>query len=277
MTLTAATAIAFVASLLIVAAMKRVAVLDIPNDRSSHGRPTPRGGGIAIVVVTIAGALSLVPHTWPLMAAAGVIAIMSWIDDVKHLSPAIRFPIQILAACAVVYVYGPRQPLFAAMAVFWIVGVTNAYNFMDGIDGIAGTQAMLGGVAWFAITRNPIALLIAASSLGFLIYNWQPASIFMGDVGSAFLGFTFASLPLLEHNRFAPLAMVLVLFPFLVDSGLTLAHRALKRKRIWEAHREHLYQRLVIAGWSHRGVTMLYGAITLATSCAALALLPSLR
>jgi UDP-N-acetylmuramyl pentapeptide phosphotransferase/UDP-N-acetylglucosamine-1-phosphate transferase len=270
-------AVAFAASLLIVPLIKRLAVLDVPTHRSSHATPKPRGGGIAIVVVTITGALILVPRAWPLMTAAGVIAIMSWIDDLKHLSAAIRFPIQILAACAVVYVYGPTKPLFAAIAVFWIAGVTNAYNFMDGIDGIAGTQAVIAGAAWFAITRNPIALLIAASSLGFLIYNWQPASIFMGDVGSAFLGFTFASLPLLERNQLTASLMAMILSPFLFDTALTLIRRTLKRERIWEAHREHLYQRLVIAGWSHRGVTMLYGAITLATSCAALALLPSLR
>jgi len=275
--MTVAAVAAFVASLLIVPLIKRLDVLDVPTHRSSHDRPTPRGGGIAIVAVTIAGTLLLVPRYWPLMLAAGAIAIMSWIDDVKHLSAAIRFPIQILAACAVVYVYGPSRLLFAAIAVFWIVGVTNAYNFMDGIDGIAGTQAVIAGIFWFAITHNPIALLIAASSLGFTIYNWPPASIFMGDVGSAFLGFTFASLPLLEHDRRTALAMVLILFPFLADSGLTLVRRALQRKRLWEAHREHLYQRLVIAGWSHRGVTLLYGALALATSCAALWLLPNLR
>jgi len=275
--MTVAAVAAFVASLLIVPLIKRLDVLDVPTHRSSHERPTPRGGGIAIVAVTIAGTLLLVPRYWPLMLAAGAIAIMSWIDDMKHLSAAIRFPIQILAACAVVYVYGPSRLLFAAIAVFWIVGVTNAYNFMDGIDGIAGTQAVIAGIFWFAITRNPIALLIAASSLGFLIHNWQPASIFMGDVGSAFLGFTFASLPFLEHDRRTALAMVLILFPFLVDTAFTLLHRAARRQRIWEAHREHLYQRLLIAGWSHRGVTLLYSGLALATSCAALWLLPNLR
>ena len=275
--MTIAAAVAFVASLLIVPLIKRFAVLDIPNDRSSHDTPTPRGGGIAIVVVTIAGALILDVKMWPLLVAAAVIAIMSWIDDMKHLSAAIRFPIQILSACAVVYVYGPTRPAFAAIAVFWIVGVTNAFNFMDGIDGIAGTQAVIAGVAWYALTRNPIALLIAASSLGFLFYNWPRASIFMGDVGSAFLGFTFASLPLLEHNGRAPIAMALMLFPFLADSGITLVHRAVRLQPIWKAHREHLYQRLVIAGWSHRGVTLLYGAIALATSCAALWLQPNLH
>src|ERR1041384_5775316 len=100
-----AAAAAFVASLLIVPLIKRVAVLDVPNDRSSHDVPKPRGGGIAIVVATIAGAAILVPHTWPLLVAAGVIALFGWIDDVNDLSAAIRFPIQILAAWAVVHVF----------------------------------------------------------------------------------------------------------------------------------------------------------------------------
>lgn len=278
MMLAAAAAIAFVLSLFIVAAMKRLAILDIPNERSSHATPTPRGGGIAIVVTTIAGAAILMPQAWPLLVASGVIAIMSWIDDVKHLSAAIRFPIQILAASAVVFVYGASwQPLAWIVATLWIVGVTNAFNFMDGIDGIAGTQAMVAGLAWFVLTRNPIALLIAGSSLAFLLYNWQPASIFMGDVGSAFLGFTFASLPLIGAKPFSAVAMAVILFPFLFDTAFTLARRGIAGERIWQAHRSHLYQRLVIAGWPHRGVTLLYGAITLATSFAARWLPPSLR
>jgi UDP-N-acetylmuramyl pentapeptide phosphotransferase/UDP-N-acetylglucosamine-1-phosphate transferase len=153
------------------------------------------------------------------------------------------------------------------LAFFWLVGLTNAYNFMDGIDGLAASQAMIAGAGWAVIgtvagqpTTYFLGLLVAASSLGFLIHNWQPARIFMGDVGSAFLGFTFAFLTLKagrEASRFV-LAGVLLVWPFIFDTAFTFLRRLFKGESVFSAHRSHLYQRLVLSGLSHATVALLY-------------------
>ena len=163
-------------------------------------------------------------------------------------------------------------------ALLWMVGMTNVFNFMDGIDGLAGLQAVVAGAAW-AIVGWQIdsilvlwfGLLILVSVMGFLAHNWSPAKIFMGDVGSAFMGFIFAFLPLLAISETPSVLIqgmggrlllfsVLVLWPFIGDAGLTLVRRTLNGERVWAPHRSHLYQRLVIIGWSHARVTLLYGA-----------------
>jgi UDP-N-acetylmuramyl pentapeptide phosphotransferase/UDP-N-acetylglucosamine-1-phosphate transferase len=156
--------------------------------------------------------------------------------------------------------------------LFWIVWLTNAYNFMDGIDGLAGLQAFTAGIGWLVAGKilgiNEAAFyggVVAFSCAGFLFHNWEPAKIFMGDVGSAFLGFTFSVLPLLarnekpEYGHILPIIGVLLLWLFIFDSVFTLVRRTLKKEKIWEAHREHVYQKLVIKGYSHRFVTGLYG------------------
>jgi UDP-N-acetylmuramyl pentapeptide phosphotransferase/UDP-N-acetylglucosamine-1-phosphate transferase len=162
------------------------------------------------------------------------------------------------------------------LTFLWIVGLTNAYNFMDGIDGIAATQAVVVGTGWaiigFMAHQPPITmmgLLIASASLGFLIHNWPPARIFMGDVGSAFLGYTLAVLPLMAAHvphADARLALMgaLLLWPFVFDSSFTFLRRALRGENVLAAHRSHLYQRLVIAGHTHLFVTTLYGVLALA-------------
>ena len=146
---------------------------------------------------------------------------------------------------------------------------------MDGIDGIAGMQAVTAGIGWLIIGQmlgfETVAFyggVIAFSSFGFLIHNWHPAKIFMGDVGSAFLGYTFAVLPLLTKNETAdnfsllPIIAVGLVFLFVLDTTLTFFRRILKREKIWQAHRSHIYQQLVISGFSHRSVTLFYGFIS---------------
>ncbi|MCX6038443.1 MAG: glycosyl transferase, partial [Chloroflexi bacterium] len=154
-----------------------------------------------------------------------------------------------------------------AITFLWIVGLINAYNFMDGIDGIAGGQAVVAGLGWIVLgwlgnqtLVVALGLLLAASSLGFLGYNWPPAKIFMGDVGSAFLGYTFAVLPVVavqRDPRFA-LAGVLLVWPFVFDAAFTFLRRLLHRENVFTAHRSHLYQRLVATGFSHKTVASLY-------------------
>ena len=272
----------------------RRSVLDVPNARSSHTVPTPRGGGLAIVVVSAAGAagaLALgVRGALPgLLASAAVVAAVSAADDVRPLRARTRFAAQGLAAALALATFGPWTALSVpfvgtvpvgpvlgtALAVVWVVGLTNAFNFMDGIDGIAGAQAVVAGAAWagvgLAAGLPSVALvggLVAASAVGFLAHNWSPARIFMGDVGSVTLGFVFATLGLAAAGPAGgtlgprvPLAALLFVWPFVFDAVLTFGRRLRAGEDVFAAHRSHLYQRMVIAGWTHRRVATLYAAL----------------
>jgi Fuc2NAc and GlcNAc transferase len=268
-------------------------IIDIPNERSSHQRPTPRGGGLVIVLITllfyliytvfIGGGFSI-----GYFLGAVLVAIVSWFDDLKSLSPALRFFVHALAAGLAVYTIGYWQELMipsigsinlksigAAFTMIWIIWLTNAYNFMDGIDGIAATQALTAGVGWYLVGSylgadflRLFGGVIAANSLGFLLHNWQPAKIFMGDVGSAFLGYTFAVLPLMaeahirQNKNLLALTAILFVWLFVFDTVLTFCRRLLRGEKVWQAHRTHLYQRLVRSGYSHRRVTSLYGLLS---------------
>jgi UDP-N-acetylmuramyl pentapeptide phosphotransferase/UDP-N-acetylglucosamine-1-phosphate transferase len=259
---------------------ERKSILDHPNERSSHDVPKPRGGGIAIVAITLAGsAWWWTPRFAAVGAAALVIAIVSWIDDVRHLPATLHLAVQSLCAIAVLIAYPTGA--FAPLAFLWIVGLTNAYNFMDGIDGIAGGQAVVAGVAWALIgmiTHQPLAamlgLLIAGASAGFLMHKWQPARIFMGDVGSAFLGFLVAALAVMAWpNLRMAAAGVLVVWPFVADAAFTFVRRALRGERVMEAHRSHLYQRMNQRGLSHAAVSLIYVALAAVGAVAAVALM----
>jgi len=296
--LTALVASAMLSARLISWAAARGAV-DIPNARSSHSRATPRGGGLAIVAVTaVAGTVACVLHPESIRPVGGVlvpalvIAAVSWLDDVSSLPNRIRFAVHLGCAIAAVAVLGPVQRVdlgsfgtlgFGAAAwpltLLWIVGLTNAFNFMDGIDGIAGITAALSAAALAAAAaafQSPavggVAAACALASCGFLTCNWQPARIFMGDVGSAFCGFVLAVLPLAFPASAVPTAVAVAaaaLWPFILDTAFTIVRRLRRRENIFQAHRSHLYQRLVIAGWSHRAVSMLYGALSaVAAACA---------
>lgn len=269
-------------------------LLALPNERSSHTVPTPTGGGVAIVVVTITGWTIyglIISQLKPLLfftIGAILIAAVSWIDDLKTLPTLFRFGIHGLCAAIAVLGFGYFEtihlPIFhetylgnlgLPLTILWIVGLTNSFNFMDGIDGIAGTQALTAGVGWLLIgwlgNQNlvmMIGLLLAATSLGFLFHNWQPAKIFMGDVSSAFLGYTFAVLPLLfvylapEQDKSISCG-VLLLWVFIFDTMFTFIRRALHGENVFAAHRSHLYQRLVIMGFSHSRVTIAYGLLAI--------------
>jgi UDP-N-acetylmuramyl pentapeptide phosphotransferase/UDP-N-acetylglucosamine-1-phosphate transferase len=166
----------------------------------------------------------------------------------------------------------------AVVTFVWIVWLINAYNFMDGIDGIAGVQAVTAAAGWMAIawfTGSGIAFWLAGgilfSTLGFLVHNWPPATIFMGDVGSAYLGFSFAVMPLLatigdSSDVLLPVAAGLLVWFFIFDTVVTMVRRVLRRDKVWRAHREHFYQRLVRSGWPHAKVSLLYGILALAAT-----------
>ncbi len=267
----------------------RAQILDVANERSLHTGAKARTGGLAIVLLTVAsGAIfgrSLMLPYW--LAAALLIAAVSFYDDLKGLSTAFRFGVHFLAAGIILFGLPPVSLsipgwgllpswLTLGLFLFWMVGLTNAYNFMDGSDGIAGTQAVLVGLAWMLAslcqavspTAGLLGAVVAGSALGFLGHNWEPSKIFLGDVGSAFLGFTFAVIPLLDGATSKDLtaqvgAAVSLLWPFLADTLYTFIRRLLRRENVFQAHRSHLYQRLILAGWKHRSIAYLYGVLSL--------------
>jgi Fuc2NAc and GlcNAc transferase len=265
-------------------------IVDLPNERSSHTRPTPRGGGFIICLVCLSAffiysVLVAQKIIWPYFAGALIISAISWIDDLRSVSAVWRFLCHGLAAGLVVWNLGgfnePLIPFYGLVDLgtfgtiftfWWIVWLINAYNFMDGIDGIAGTQAVTAGLGWCFIGYSQGAAeigfyggAIACAGFAFLQYNWQPAKIFMGDVGSAFLGYTFAVMPLLaatpteKTKAYFPSIAILLVWFFVFDSVLTFFRRLLRGEKVWRAHREHIYQKLVISGLSHGFVTIVYG------------------
>ncbi len=268
-------------------------ILDLPNERSSHTTPTPRGGGIVVVIValslyTIAANLITGDFSTAYVVGAILIAAVSWLDDLFSISIVWRFAVHACCAILAVWQIGVLMEIpfsgreneylkFAEvlMTVGWIVWLTNAYNFMDGIDGIAGTQAVTAGFGWCLVgilfgapATAAFGGILSFSALGFLVYNWQPARVFLGDVGSAFFGYTFAVLPLTikktdDTQILVPVIAVLLVWFFIFDAVYTFAKRLLRRAKVWQPHREHLYQRLVIGGCSHRLVTVFYGVNSL--------------
>lgn len=277
-------------------------LLDTPNHRSLHVHATPRTGGIAVAIAVVAGCSAiplvlsheLARTTQIVLAGAGCIALLGLADDVRPLPPLVRLPIQIAISAAVVAVIGPpalpgplARPLLAMpLTIFWLVAFTNAYNFMDGIDGIAGGQAVVGGLEWAAVTLvlgstegALTGLIIAAASCGFLVHNWHPAKVFLGDAGSGFLGFLFAALPLtLPSAGFTLLVCgALTAWPFLFDTGTTLIRRAWRGENVLSAHRSHIYQRLIVSGQSHQRVALTYMGLALAGAAPALLLAYDVR
>jgi Fuc2NAc and GlcNAc transferase len=265
-------------------------ILDHPTERSSHSMPTPRGGGLAIVILVIGvslwSALGTGLDRGLIYVVGGVIvAWLGWRDDLHSLSPWIRFAGQGIAAAISIFGLGYFKvvtiPMFGELQLgvvgiiitfLWIIGLANAYNFMDGIDGMAGGVALSAGVGWMWLASNMhntftfwIALAITASSLGFLGHNWAPAKIFMGDVGSTFLGYSFAVLPLLSSDQGGDALMLgtLLMWTFIMDAGVTFIGRLIKRENVFAAHRSHLYQRLVTAGYKHKTISLLYILLTL--------------
>ncbi|MEP6947245.1 MAG: glycosyltransferase family 4 protein [Acidobacteriota bacterium] len=271
-------------------------VLDLPNERSSHVQPTPRGGGFVLAVVTLSvyvGASFVDGYEVSIGFALGalLVLIVSWLDDIYTISFAWRLAVHSVAAALVIYScghlttistpYGPDALnigwIGTAITFCWIVWMINAYNFMDGIDGIAGLQAVTASIGWafigFGLNIPSVYVLGGAmlfASTAFLLHNWPPARIFMGDAGSAYLGFVFASIPFVaaadnsKATQTLFIASIALLWPFVFDAVFTIVRRAVRGERVWQAHREHLYQRLVRSGSSHRSVTLLYGGLSAA-------------
>ena len=226
---------------------------DIPNARSSHRSPTPRGGGLAFVVVATLltplfaqGATAWIPVVCAPLALVGVL------DDRFDLPALWRYLAQIFTAMALIAMATLPLPLWSLpLVLLTVTAIINFFNFMDGLDGLlasCGAVLMLVSGQW----------IVAGALLGFLLWNWSPARIFMGDVGSTYLGAVFAGLVLQRHHPLQALLLLLVATPLLADAVICVLRRWHAGQQIFQAHRLHLYQRLHSAGWSHARVSLLY-------------------
>jgi UDP-N-acetylmuramyl pentapeptide phosphotransferase/UDP-N-acetylglucosamine-1-phosphate transferase len=253
--------------------------LDHPNERSLHDRPVPRTGGLAIAAGVGAGWLVGAPGFAFTLSLAAALALLSFLDDLFGLPTAVRLAGHLAASVAVVLLElrfpGWTVLVLFALAVAWYA---NLYNFMDGSDGLAGGMALFGfgayAVAAWQADVHPLAELsavLAAAAAAFLIRNFPPARIFMGDVGSVPLGFLAGALGLIGWNDGVwPLWFPLLVFaPFVGDATLTLIKRLARGERVWQAHREHYYQRLVRMGFGHRGAALIEYAAMLACGAGA--------
>lgn len=263
-------------------------LLVYPREQGLHGVPVSRIGGVAIVATSLTTLLTMDAFLSDLggagilrISAGGIlVAAVSLADDIWHVSPFVRLMTHTAVCLGIVLGIGHwqvvRVPGFGLfdlgvyavpLTVVWVVGFINAYNFMDGIDGLAAGQTVVAGLGWALLGYlydqpwlGIAGLVLSAAGLGFLRHNWHPASVFMGDVGAAYLGYMFAVLSVAGSGRRQELALdgVVVVWPFVFDSGLTLLQRLVRRENVFTPHRSHLYQRLITTGLSHRAVTTLY-------------------
>ena len=288
--------VAFAVALLATRVAERVSrrrgLLDVPNARSSHVTPTPRIGGIGIMAGVAAAWLLnggwQEPSGIALLVASAALGVVGLADDLGRTSLIGKYLAQLVGAAVVILALQPALAIevgtavltidgvaAAVLCVLWLTAVINAFNFIDGIDGMLASLVVVIGVVG-AIMSSPGTganlLAVAAACLGFLVWNHAPASIFMGDVGSQFLGLWVGASLLGAAGGPVQVVPVVILFGIvLFDTGLTLARRAGEGKNLLAAHREHLYQRLVTSGASHRAVTAAYAGVTAALGALALA------
>lgn len=251
------------------------AIIDIPNDRSSHTIPTPRGGGIAIAISWFVGISYLFivgnidANLYFALMSGIIISVVSFFDDLKDLNPKIRLYAQVFVAIVGLVCLGGLKSidfgLFSInnmiitniIALFAIVWFINLYNFLDGINGYAGGEAVWLGLCGFVLFGNPMFLILVVASLGFLYFNFHKAKIFMGDVGSTLLGYNIAIFAIYYQNSGTSILVWLILFGlFWFDATITLFRRYKNKEKLSTAHRKHTYQRAVQSGLSHTQVVL---------------------
>jgi UDP-N-acetylmuramyl pentapeptide phosphotransferase/UDP-N-acetylglucosamine-1-phosphate transferase len=269
-------AILFVASFVFTWLIKKISlktnVLDMPNERSAHSVPTPSGGGLAIIIVWYIAVFILFSRkviSLPLFSAllCGIpIALIGMVDDIRKISPYLRLLIHALFASLAVYYLGrisnidlgfivlKKSLLLDVVAVMGVVWFINLFNFLDGIDGYLGAEIIFICIAAYILFGLNLPLVLAAATAGFLLMNWQPARIFLGDAGSTFLGFTIGIFTIYYQNtNQASLIIWLMLTSvFWVDATVTLFRRIFNKEKISVAHNKHAYQRIVQSGFSHQ-------------------------
>lgn len=274
--------VATAAQPIVIRVLRSGAVVDIPGPRSSHTVPTPRGGGIAVGLGMLVGVCVLNDSTWPaLIVALLLFFAIGLAEDLRGVPVAVRLILQLLSgavAASLLLPSAPAQLLPAAVVVgtaaVWITGYVNAFNFMDGINGISGAHAVLGGLAFAALglwrhlpSLTVAAAITAAAGLAFLPWNAGRARVFLGDVGSYTLGAALAVLAVYAVLWGVPVEAALApLSLYLADTGWTLLRRILRKQDWLRPHREHAYQRLCDAGWSHQKVTLLTFGVGLAVT-----------
>lgn len=266
-------------------------LLDVPNLRSSHEVPTPRLGGVAIFVGTLVGVAVLRPEgAWPLLVAAALIWGVGLADDLSNLGFKVKAAAQVVVAGALLLLYPPPvlsgapavlYALVLLVGVFWISALTNAFNFMDGIDGFTGGVAVVNALFLMPLAGAAGAFLpaLVGATAGFLVWNISPASMFVGDSGAYLLGFSLAAAalyaPVPPGGTWTPLGFVacaLVFVPYLFDTAFTLFRRLRSGagKNIFLAHREHIYQRITPTAALHRRTSNLYYGASVVAGLAAL-------
>lgn len=270
--------ISVLATYLFIRFSHKIGINDVPNHRSLHTHVKPRTGGLAIVLAIALGAFfaqdKINSELFLLVPYVLAIALLAFIDDIRSISPITRLLLQVSIAGFFAYnefaveslgLFGYEIHLIPVVgfifSLLFIVWLVNLYNFMDGMDGFSAGMAIFGfsTFAILALLKGDIGfalvnLIIVAASVGFLLFNFPPSKIFMGDVGSTVIGMLVALFSLWADNReiFPILISVIIFTPFILDSTVTLFKRALRKEAIWKAHRTHYYQRLVLLGWGHK-------------------------
>ncbi len=259
-------------------ATKRSVLLDVPNERSAHSQPMPRGGGgpmavAALLAIALIGFVrpELLAKPWimSLCLGGGAIALLGWLDDCFSLPVLPRFLVHLGASAWAVWWLCPPEttPGMRLALTLWVAWSINYYNFMDGLDGLAGSEAVFVGLAGGYIAGRlgllgpmTVAWIIAAAALGFLFWNWPPAKVFLGDAGSGFLGYAFGCISIAGGMHFAAGfgTWVILLALFWLDATITLLRRIIRGEKFWQAHREHFYQQAVQRGYSHLTVVLVF-------------------
>jgi UDP-N-acetylmuramyl pentapeptide phosphotransferase/UDP-N-acetylglucosamine-1-phosphate transferase len=272
---------------LLTRARGRWRVLDIPNERSMHTHPTPRTGGIAILAGAGAGMVTATLQGYAIADTATTIAILTLalvalIDDRHDLGPGLRLLAQaVVVSMFLSFNWQPGMPvMLSPLALLFLVWMINLYNFMDGMDGFAAGMACVGFgtfalLAWQAghVDLALACAIITAAAAGFLLLNFPPAKLFMGDSGSTVLGLLAGIVIVKAHvDGILPLWLGMLIFsPFIVDASITLTARVIRGENFWMPHKTHYYQRLVQLGWGHRRTTLAEYALMMACSVTAIA------
>lgn len=274
-----------------------VRIMDVPNERSMHTKSTPKSGGVAIVATFLVGSLTIygfastarieATYFWTFITGGIALALVSFYDDIRQKSFLAKLAAQLICAIGIMlaglFLRRAYIPLVGEVdlgflgyivTLIWVVGLTNAYNFMDGMDGLAGGVGLIAACFMCAIASSEgstyvylTSYVLAAGLAGFLIFNLPPARIFMGDVGSAFVGYTFAALALIgatfDRGHLSFYVIPLLLFQFIFDTFFTFARRVWNRDKVFLAHRTHLYQLLAGLGYSHRQVVVFHCVVAI--------------
>lgn len=264
-------ALSFLITWLVVKFSSRLRMINLPNERSLHSVPTPRGGGVAIVITWYIGITILYfngfieKNLFFSLLSGIVLAVIGLLDDIIEIKPSIRLVVQFITAILAFYFLGALRPLiipaieinyplfiypFAIVGVVWFI---NLFNFMDGVDGFASIEAIIISGVLFVFSGDILLLVLIAAISGFLYWNLPRAKIFMGDVGSTQLGFILVILGIYYHNSmdFSILNWIMLSSVFWFDATLTIFRRIRNGERISTAHKKHAYQRLVQSGFTH--------------------------